>query len=97
MSGHMTPRHRAHLRWVQAQVRRRLSQKYRRGVKEHGTHLEDLPLIELLEEAFDEAIDQVVYLAEAIRQARALTAPGATRPLSDVPCKRSERRVPERA
>lgn len=67
----MTERHREHLEFVQRHIARRLSEKYVAGVKEYGgTHLTDMPLLDLLENAFDEAVDASVYLSEAIRQVR---------------------------
>lgn len=39
-----------------------MADKYEKGQKEHGGHLWDMPEDELLDNAIDEAIDQVVYL-----------------------------------
>jgi len=36
--------------------------KYIKGAKEHGTYLPEIPVEELLDNAIEEAIDQVVYL-----------------------------------
>ena len=39
-----------------------MSNKYLKGVKEHGGHLKNYDILSLTEYALDEAIDQVVYL-----------------------------------
>lgn len=39
-----------------------MADKYTRGVEEHGGNLWDMPFNQLLDNAIEEAIDQVVYL-----------------------------------
>jgi hypothetical protein len=51
-----------HLMRVIGQVAKLTDYKYRKGAKKYGTFLMDLTAEELLDNAIDEAIDQVVYL-----------------------------------
>lgn len=52
----------------------RMMKKYRAGAEEHGGDLQDMPLIELLENQVDEAIDQIVYSLTALDKAKELCA-----------------------
>jgi len=61
----MDPQQEAHLARVKSEFIRLCNVKYRKGAKEHGGKLEDNTLVELLDMALDEAIDQVVYLITA--------------------------------
>ena len=56
----MTNSDKEHLKRVVHQAGQLIIKKYVRGVKEHGGHLWQKP--GLLDEAINEAIDQVVYL-----------------------------------
>jgi hypothetical protein len=56
----MTPEHQAHLDRLLSEVHTRLKAKYIKGQNEHGGKLWEKP--GLLDEAINEAIDQVVYL-----------------------------------
>lgn len=51
-----------HLEDIQDDFCDLVEHKYRAGQKEHGGFLGDLPAEQLLDNAIDEAIDQVVYL-----------------------------------
>jgi hypothetical protein len=56
----MTKDDKAHLKRLVHQAGTLMIKKYAKGVKEHGGHLWQKP--GLLDEAIDEATDQVVYL-----------------------------------
>lgn len=56
----MTSADKAHLKRVVHQAGDLIIKKYEKGVREHGGHLWEKP--GLLDEAINEAIDQVVYL-----------------------------------
>ncbi len=58
----MTPEQEAHLGRIKADFARLVDSKYRRGAAEHGGQLLDLPAVRILEQALDEAVDQLVYL-----------------------------------
>jgi hypothetical protein len=62
----MTPEQDAHLLRIQDHVVSKLRAKYRTGQREHGGNLWEKP--GLLEEALNEAIDQVIYLSTLIEQ-----------------------------
>lgn len=51
------------LAYVKGFVESALDKKYRAGAVEHSGDLLDLSPLELVNSAFDEAVDQVVYLA----------------------------------
>ena len=59
-----------HLARVKSEFIRLCNVKYRQGAKEHGGKLEDYTLLQLLDMALDEAIDQVVYLITARDKAK---------------------------
>lgn len=61
----MTNEQRQHLKHLMLEQARKLSDKYERGTREHGTLLTDASVIELLDNAIDEAIDQFAYLQTA--------------------------------
>jgi predicted component of type VI protein secretion system len=61
----MTKNHEKHLEQIKQAVAVRLDGKYRRGQKEHGGSLWMRPMEDLLEDAIDEAIDQLTYLITA--------------------------------
>jgi hypothetical protein len=50
----------------------RLDKKYRAGDKKHGDDLLTLTLVEYLEEAIEENLDQFVYLMKALEEAKCL-------------------------
>lgn len=58
----MTPDQDNHLSKLIFRVGKRLQTKYRKGALEHGGYLWLMPAEELLENAIDEAIDQLTYL-----------------------------------
>jgi len=62
MSNTMTPEQKAHLSYILSEALSRIDDKYQKGAAEHGGTLSDMSATELLENAIDEAIDQVVYL-----------------------------------
>lgn len=41
---------------------RLMAEKYQRGAEEHGTFLPDLPVLQLIDEAIGENLDQFAYL-----------------------------------
>ena len=51
-----------HLARVTADAIRLIDAKYRKGAAEHHGELLQVPALEILDQAIDEAIDQVVYL-----------------------------------
>lgn len=51
-----------HLQNLLTEIKSLTETKYRRGQEEHGGDLFDMPTKELLDNAIDEAIDQLVYL-----------------------------------
>ena len=58
----MTNAQETHLENLKWDVFKVIDKKYRRGAKEHGGVLSDMSEDDLLDNAIDEAIDQVVYL-----------------------------------
>lgn len=58
----MTPEQEAHARGIGDEVRAILIAKYARGAKEHGGNLWEVPIMDMLDMAVEEAIDQCVYL-----------------------------------
>lgn len=58
----LTDRQARHLNEIQTTLEHRLDLKYRRGAIEHGGDLDAMDKFDLLENAIDEALDQVVYL-----------------------------------
>jgi hypothetical protein len=61
----MTEKQDNHLRQLQTEISRILNDKYRAGAVQHGGNLQDLSVSELLDEAINEAIDQLTYLLTA--------------------------------
>jgi hypothetical protein len=51
-----------HLDWITDAIRNRIEVKYRQGQHEHGGNLWDIPVIGLVDNAIDEALDQLTYL-----------------------------------
>lgn len=68
----MTDKQEEHLSRLVSITSLRMFNKYRAGAKEHGGNLEDMPLVELLENQVDEAIDQLVYSLTALDKAKKL-------------------------
>ena len=68
----MTPQQESHLEQIKQQTLERLTAKYTRGTEEHGGYLGDKPVLELVEEAVSEAIDQMTYLVTLQTQLRAV-------------------------
>lgn len=58
----MTAEQEKHLANIETAFLAKVDRKYRRGAAEHGGNLWELGAIELVENALDEAIDQVTYL-----------------------------------
>jgi hypothetical protein len=58
----MTPSQSNHLEDLIDKISRLTRPKYARGAIEHGGDIRDLSKEELLDNAIDEAIDQLVYL-----------------------------------
>lgn len=68
----MTDEQWKHLQSIQYLFNTRVADKYQKGVQEHGGNLWDMPSKDLLDNALDEAIDQVVYLL-TLKQTLSLT------------------------
>jgi Rod binding domain-containing protein len=66
----MTKEQEEHLAEVETIFIEMLDKKYRKGAHEHGGNLWDMGVEELLENALDEAIDQVTYLATLLQKVR---------------------------
>ena len=60
----MDKTHKENLRQLIEMFSKEVSAKYERGVIEHGGHLWRKGLTFLIDEAYQEAIDQVVYLGQ---------------------------------
>ncbi len=58
----MTPEQKSHLSYILSQALNRIDVKYTAGAAEHGGVLSDMSEEALLDNAIDEAIDQVTYL-----------------------------------
>jgi hypothetical protein len=58
----MTDEQKAHCNAIAKSFEFHMSNKYKKGVEEHGGNLWEMPEADLLDNAIDEAIDQVVYL-----------------------------------
>jgi acetyl-CoA carboxylase carboxyltransferase component len=63
----MTPEQEAHLKRIKTNFSSKVDKKYREGQKEHGGNLYHENIIQLLDKAINEAVDQVVYL-ETLRE-----------------------------
>lgn len=66
--GDMTQEQMAHMEGISTKFALLMSKKYKKGVEEHGGNLWEMPPMDLLDNAIDEAIDQVVYLLTLKRQ-----------------------------
>ena len=75
----MTDSQERNLKIIQLMFAALVEKKYRKGDQEHGGNLLDEPELTLLDNAIDEAIDQVVYL---ITLRRKLTPNGLRKPRS---------------
>lgn len=51
-----------HMASIAFEFSKTMAAKYQKGVEEHGGNLWEMPFEQLLDNAIDEAIDQVVYL-----------------------------------
>lgn len=60
--GNMTPEREAHLEHIIQQAGASINAKYRKGQAEHGGSLVDVPTVQLVDSAIEEAIDQLTYL-----------------------------------
>ena len=63
-----------HIKEIISTFSGKMVMKYRKGAQEHGGELLDKDLVWLLDNALDEAIDQVVYLITARTKAIKLMA-----------------------
>ena len=60
---HFTQKHELHLTTLQMAAVESMDKKYKRGVEEHGgTKLWEMPAVSLVENAIEEATDQLTYL-----------------------------------
>ncbi len=64
----MTPAQSKHVEELGYEFCLRMAGKYQRGAAEHGNNIWDMSEDDLLENALDEAIDQVVYLLTLIQK-----------------------------
>lgn len=58
----MTSPQEAHLRRIKDRFETLCDHKYRKGQDEHGGDLFNMPQVALVDEAINEAIDQITYL-----------------------------------
>lgn len=58
----MTEEQEKHLNSVIVYMAEATDEKYQKGAFEHGGLLSDMPILDLLDNAIDEAIDQCTYL-----------------------------------
>lgn len=58
----MTPEQEAHLQHIKDEFCRAVDAKYRNGQREHGGNMWRMPVLSLVQNAMDEAVDQYVYL-----------------------------------
>lgn len=58
----MTSAQEQHLATIKMRLASLTDAKYRRGALEHGGNIWDLEIIDLIDSAIDEAIDQATYL-----------------------------------
>lgn len=58
----MTPEQEAHLESIKERFSHNVDSKYRNGQREHGGDMWRMSAFRLLDNAIDEALDQVVYL-----------------------------------
>jgi hypothetical protein len=66
---HFTNKHELHLATLQMAAVESMEKKYRKGVEEHGgTKLWEMPTASLVEEAINEATDQLTYLLSLRQQ-----------------------------
>ena len=60
---HFTKKHELHMTTLQMAAVESMEKKYKRGVEEHqGTKLWEMPAVRLVENAIEEATDQLTYL-----------------------------------
>lgn len=64
----MSPDQQQHAHELARQFEVRMLYKYTKGATEHGGNLWEMNLKNLLENALDEAIDQVVYILTALEK-----------------------------
>lgn len=58
----LSPEQEAHLEYIEQQFVRDVRLKYRKGAEEHGGFLGDKHILELLDEAIQETVDQYTFL-----------------------------------
>lgn len=58
----MTPEQEQHLKLIKDSFQVLVDKKYRKGQQEHGGDLFNMSSLKLVDNAIDEAIDQIVYL-----------------------------------
>lgn len=59
---YLKPEHLVHMEEISQGFTKLLVPKYTKGVGEHGGHIKELSKEELIDNAIEEAVDQVVYL-----------------------------------
>ncbi len=79
----MTPEQERHLSDIKREFTGLVDRKYRAGQAEHGGNLWDVRVMRLIDNAIDEAVDQVVYLLTIRRQLELMTSsmPGPGTPV----------------
>lgn len=80
----MTAAQERHLESIQFYFSKAVGSKYRKGQEEHGGNLFDMSVLQLIDAALDEAIDQITYL-KTLRDKieKAPIKPGAVIPCLD--------------
>lgn len=59
----MTPAQEQHIITLIRRFEAAADKKYRTGQAEHGGNLWDLPILQILDNAIDEVVDQFIYLS----------------------------------
>lgn len=70
----MTNQQEAHLSSLIEETAARMDDKYRKGAAEHGGNLWDLSIEKLVDNAIEEAVDQLTYLLAVRHKLRALSS-----------------------
>lgn len=74
----MTQTQEEHLLEICHEFSRLTGAKYRKGAQEHGGNLWELPMLQLLDNAIEEAIDQVTYLLTLKKKMQQFITEGET-------------------
>lgn len=67
-------KHLHHLTQIQAAACEAIERKYIQGVEEHKTNLWEMPVIRMVEESINEAVDQISYLMSLRQSVRVICA-----------------------